>query len=175
MNSHYGSWNPKWTPKFLEHNCSGQNPSVWRFFYIIKNKLKFKCLKWAHMTHLDIWNTNYDQKKGREWRLKVGNWPDFLAIYHWKALDKGYNFASYLIAIGGLHAKLWAPKVARIPIARQNAIWMCPPWRGVKNTIRGKVMASPKFGSWWVLWIQVCPWFILALKVLKLCINQLIV
>jgi hypothetical protein len=37
-------------------------------------------------------------------------------IYRWKALDKGYNFALDLISIGGLHTKLWGPKVARVPI-----------------------------------------------------------
>ncbi len=30
--------------------------------------------------------------------------------------DKGYNFALDLISIGGLHAKLRGPKVARVPI-----------------------------------------------------------
>ncbi len=34
----------------------------------------------------------------------------FSARYHWKDLNKGYNFASNLIAIEGLHTKLWAPK-----------------------------------------------------------------
>jgi hypothetical protein len=38
------------------------------------------------------------------------------AKYRWEALNKGYNFASNLITIGGLHAKLWAPKVAGIPV-----------------------------------------------------------
>jgi hypothetical protein len=36
--------------------------------------------------------------------------------YHWKALNKGYNFASELIAIEGLHSKLWAPKVTGVPV-----------------------------------------------------------
>jgi len=34
--------------------------------------------------------------------------------YHLKAIDEGYNFALDLISIGGLHAKLQAPKVARV-------------------------------------------------------------
>jgi hypothetical protein len=71
---------------------------------------------------------HYGQKKGREsnWQfdsrpLKVRNWPDFLgckwhATYRWKDLDKGYNFVLNLISIRGLHAKLWAAKVAGIPI-----------------------------------------------------------
>jgi len=102
----------------------------YRVFYIIENLLRLKCLKWVRMTHLDIWNTSYSQKKGQEsnWQfdsrsLKVMNHPDFLtcrwrATYRWKALDEGYNFASNLISIGGLHAKLWGHKVARVSVVR---------------------------------------------------------
>jgi hypothetical protein len=90
--------------------------------------LRTRCLKWACMTHLDTWDTSYGQKKGQEsnwqfdfWPLKVRNSPNFLmwrwlATYRWKALDKGYNFASNLISIGGLHTKLWALKVAGVPV-----------------------------------------------------------
>jgi hypothetical protein len=35
--------------------------------------------------------------------------------YRWKALNEGYNFVLNLISIGGLHTKLWAPKVTRVP------------------------------------------------------------
>jgi hypothetical protein len=53
--------------------------------------------------------------------LKVGNRPDLLgcrrcATYRWKAIDEGYNFALCLIAIGGLHKKLCALKVAGVPV-----------------------------------------------------------
>jgi hypothetical protein len=71
---------------------------------------------------LDTSNTSYGQKKGQDSRpLKVKNRPDFLmcrwlATYRWKAFNKGYNFALNLILIGGLHTKLWAPKVAGVPI-----------------------------------------------------------
>jgi hypothetical protein len=49
------------------------------------------------------------------------NWLDFRACrwhatYSWKALDEGYNFALDLISIGGLHAKLWCPKILGVPI-----------------------------------------------------------
>jgi hypothetical protein len=89
--------------------------------------LKCRCLKWACMTHLDIWSSNYGQTKGQEsnWQfdfqpLKVGNRLAFLAFrwratYHWKVLDKGYNFTSDLIAIKGFHAKFKAPKIMGIP------------------------------------------------------------
>jgi hypothetical protein len=130
MNSHVGSWTPKWTPKSSEHNFRGQNPFLRGILYVIGKLLKHKCLKWACMAHLDIWNTSYGQKKGHEsnWQfdsrpLKVGNWPDFVMCmwrltYHWKALNKGYNFALDLIAIGGLHAKLCAPKFAGVRVVQ---------------------------------------------------------
>jgi hypothetical protein len=35
-------------------------------FYIIENILERRCLKWARIAYLDIWNTSYGQKKGRE-------------------------------------------------------------------------------------------------------------
>jgi len=49
------SW---WVSKFSESDCRVQNSMDWKIPYIIKNILKCRCLKWAHMTHLDIWNTS---------------------------------------------------------------------------------------------------------------------
>jgi hypothetical protein len=169
-----------WTPKPLEHDCKGQNPSFQGVLYIIKKILKRRCLKWDRIIHFDIWNTSYGKKKGREsnWQydsrpLKVKNLPDFLvcrqrATYHWKTFDKGYNFAWDLIAIGGLHAKLCTPKVARVLGVRisglpfgnpaQKAIWMWPQWRDMEYIIRGKVVASPKFGPWWLVCVRVARW-----------------
>jgi hypothetical protein len=78
------------------------------------------------MNHLNICNTSYDEKKGGEsnWRfdsrpLKVGNRLDpgacrWNATHSWKAFDEGYNFASDLIAIGGLHKKLYTLKVVGV-------------------------------------------------------------
>jgi hypothetical protein len=40
------------------------------------------------------------------------------ATYHWKALDKGYNFASELITIEGLHRNLCALKVAGVVVVK---------------------------------------------------------
>jgi len=103
--------------EFSLSNRRGQNPLVWKVLYIIEKLLKHRCLKWARITHLDIWNTSYGQKKGQEsnWQfdsrpLKVENRPDFLvcrwrATYHWKALNEGYNFISDLILIRRLHTK----------------------------------------------------------------------
>jgi hypothetical protein len=73
---------PKWTPTlgvgipmdfwiFRKRLQGGQNPLDWRIPYTIGNILELRCLKWARMTHLDIWNTNYGQKKGRESNLAI--------------------------------------------------------------------------------------------------------
>jgi hypothetical protein len=35
-------------------------------------------------------------------------------------------------------------------VPRQNDIWVQAPWLGIENIIRGKVVVSPKFRSWWV-------------------------
>jgi hypothetical protein len=85
----------------------------------------------------------------------------------------------------GLQEKLSAPKLwesqfwefrnSNLGVRGQNDIWVLALWPSTKNTIRGKVMAFPKFGPWWVLWVRVCPRLIRALKVLQLCTNQLIV
>jgi hypothetical protein len=84
--------------------------------------------------------------------------------YRWKDLDEGYNFALDLMEIKGLHKKLCACKGAWVPILgiwdshlgipKQKAIWMWPLWRAIEYIINGKVVASPEFGSWWVL----CVW-----------------
>jgi hypothetical protein len=49
---------------------------------------------------------------------------------------------------------------SHLGVSGQKAIWMWAPWRGVEYTIRGKVVASPKSGPWWVLCVCVvvaCP------------------
>jgi len=54
---------------------------------------------------------------------------------------------------------LWAPKVTRVPTLgiselplgspdRKMSFGCWPLWPSTKYTIRGKVVASPKFGSW---------------------------
>jgi len=70
--------------------------------------------------------------------------------------------------------KVMGPQSCRSPscekshlgVSGQNVICMWASCRATKYTIRGKVVASPKFGSWWLLWVQVCSWLVLAPKVL---------
>jgi hypothetical protein len=73
-------------------------------------------------------------------------------------------------------SKKWEFRDSHLGVPKQNAIWMGGgSWRGIKYTIRGKVVASPKSGLWWVLWVWVYPWLVLTLKVFQLCTNQLVI
>jgi hypothetical protein len=121
-----GTWELSRTPKSSEFDCKGQNTSHWGVLYIIEKLSKFKCRKWARLSHLDICNTSYGQKKGREsnwqfdsWPLKVENRPDpdawrWSETHRWKALDESYNFALDLVLIRGLTKELWSHKVAGV-------------------------------------------------------------
>jgi hypothetical protein len=148
------------------------------------------------MTHLDTFNTSYGQKKGRElnWQfdsrpLKVRNNLDLLVcrwrvIIRWKALDEGYNFASEFISVEGLQTKLWAPKITRVTILGISGfpLWSpetkchlgASPMAKHKVYHKGKVVASPKFGPWWVLWVRICLWFIRAPKCSSYALTNLL-
>jgi len=52
-------------------------------------------------------------------------------------------------------SQLWQFRDSHLGILGQKAIWMWASWRGTKYIIRGKVVASPKSGPWWVLWVRV--------------------
>jgi len=119
----------------FRERCQGSKLNGCGVFYMIGKRLERRCLKWACIAHLDIWNTSYGQKKGRESNCQFDSrlekariWPDLLghrghAPYRWKDLDKSYNFVLDRISIRGLLAKLWGSKVARVPT---NAISRLP-------------------------------------------------
>jgi hypothetical protein len=139
----------------------------WEVFYIIGKLLKRRCLKWACMTHLDIWNISYGQKKGRKsnWQfdfrpLKVENQPDLLAC-RWHATHcwKGRRrlqlcFRPHLNL--RFACEVMVPKIARVAILAisrlplrslgKKAIWMWASWRGTNYTIRGRWWLPPSPG-----------------------------
>jgi hypothetical protein len=168
----------------------------WRVLHTIGKLLKHRCLKWSCMTHLHIWNTSYGQKKGRgsNWQfdsqpLKVRNWPDFLTCrccvtYRWKALDKGYNFVLNLISIGGLHTKLWGPKVTRVPTLAIFGLPLGSLWTkshlNVGLVERHTIYYKGEGGGFLQVRAVVslvspsCLWLVLPPKVLQLCTNHLV-
>jgi hypothetical protein len=196
MNSHVRSWSPKRTPESSERDYRGQNSSTRTVPYIIGQLLKRICLKWACITHLDIWNTSYGQKKGQKsnWQfdsrpLKVGNRPNFLACrrlatYCWKALDQGYNFALDLVTIEGLHKKLCTLKVARVPAIGISGLPLGSPRTkshlDVAPVERRRLYYKREGGGFpqvqavVILVSPNCPWLVLAPKVIQLCINHFV-
>jgi hypothetical protein len=132
MNPHTPKWtptlgvgesrSPKGTLETSERDLRGQISMARGALYINGKLRKCRCLKWARIAHLNIWNTSYGQKKARESNsresasfdsrpLKVENRPEILgcrkrATYRSKGLDETYNFASDGNSIGGLLRKL---------------------------------------------------------------------
>jgi hypothetical protein len=178
----------QWTPKTLESDCRGQTSMNCGVLYIIGKLLKRRYLKWACIAHLDIWNTSYGQKKGRESNsresasfdsrpLKVENRPKILgcrerATYRWKGLDEIYNFASDRIAIRGLLAKLWGSKVPGVPFGAISGLPLGSPGKNSHLDVasvescrvyyKGEGGGFPQVRAVVSLVCPCCPWLVLA-------------
>jgi hypothetical protein len=144
----------------------------------------------GHLKH-KLWS-----KKDRElnwqsdsWPLKVGNQFNFVVCrqnvtYRWKAFDEGYNFALNRIAIGGLHMKLYASKVAGVSTVGISKLPLGSPRTkshlDVALVERRKVSYKGEGGGFPQVRVVVslvcpnCPWLVLAPKVLQLCINHFV-
>jgi hypothetical protein len=186
----------RWTFEISESDCRGQNSMDCGVFYIIGKLLKRRCIKWAHIAHSNIWNTSYGQKKGQESNcqfdsrpLKVKNRP-LLDVWfgnatrRWKALDKSYNFASDLIVIWGLLAKLWGSKVPGVPFGAISGLSLGSPGKNNHLDVgsveshrvyyKGEGGGFPQVRAVVSLVCPCCPWFVLAPRVLQLCTNHFV-
>jgi len=172
--THLSSWNISY----------GQKKS-WESNYQFDSwPLKVKnCPKWKKRQGIKLCNPK-PTKKNKQWKSKfiAFRWR---ATYCWKVFDKGYNFALDLTSIRGLHTKLCASKVVRVttfeisrlPLGSPRTKWnlVASPVAKHKIFYKKEVVTSSKSGSWWVLWVHVCPWWVRAPKVFQLCINQVVV
>jgi hypothetical protein len=180
MNIHTSKWAPilgvgvRWTPKFSKSDFKGQNPLDWRVLYIIRKLLELRYLKWVHMTHLDTSNTSYDQKKGwvgiAQISLCAGGMWHTLGKLSTKvttllqASSQSEVFTQSYVPPKLRESQLWEFRDSHLGVLGQNVIWVLVLWSSTKYSIRGKVVASPKSGPWWVLWVCVCQWLIRAPK-----------
>jgi len=186
----------RWTSETSESDCRGQNSMARGVLYISENLLKRRCLKWARIAHLDVWNTSYGQKKGRESNCqfdsrpqKVEKRPDLLscrgrATYRWIALDENYNFALDCISIRGLLAKLWGSKVAGVPFGAIPGFPLGSPGKNSHLDVasvescrvyyKGEGGGFPQVQAVVSLVCPCCPWFVLAPRVLQLCTNHFV-
>jgi hypothetical protein len=76
--------------------------------------------RFGYLKH-KLWPKEGSEVKLPIWLLITKSRLDSLAFrwratYCWKTFDKGYNFSSKIILIEGLNIKLWASKVAGVPI-----------------------------------------------------------
>jgi hypothetical protein len=53
-NSHFGRWSPNGLSKLQRAISGGQNSMARGVLYMIGKLLECRCLKWAHIVHLDI-------------------------------------------------------------------------------------------------------------------------
>ncbi len=191
-----GTWESSRTPKSSKLDCKGQKTLHWNVLYTIGKVLKCKCPKWPCMSHLDICSTGSGRKKGREsnwqfdsWPLKVGNRPDpggagevrhtvgKLSMRTTSLLQTSSQ--SEVGARSYEHPKSRESKPGQfrdstLGVPGKSAIWMQVRRWDTKNTIWGKVAASPESKLWWVKWVQCCPWLVPTLKGCRMSSNQLV-
>jgi hypothetical protein len=93
-------------------------------------------------------------------------------------LETSFQSEVFMRSYGPLklrESQLWEFRDSHLGVLRQNDIWVLVSWPNIEYTIRGKVLASPKSRLWWILWVRICSWLVLAPKVFQLCIKQLVV
>jgi len=168
------SW---WIPETSESDCRGQTSMDCGVLYINRKLLKRRCLKWLALL---IW-TSEIQVMAKE---RVGSRAANLTPDHKKSRIDLFLMSDSRVQHGvaklstrattllqtALRSKFCsqsyrAPKSRESHLARfqdshsgvpgKIAIWMWAPWRVTEYTIRGKVVAPPKSGPWWVLCVRV--------------------
>jgi len=114
---------------------------------------------------------------------KIKNQPNLLgcrqrATYCWKALDDSYNFASNLTSIQGLLAKWETPltwfRNSHVGVPREKSHLDVGPVERSRVHYKEEGGGFPQVRAVVSLVCPCCPWFILAPKVLQLCINHFV-
>ncbi len=106
------------------------------------------------------------------------------ATCRWKAFNKTYNFAWDLIAIEGLHAKLCASKVVKVPVVGISRLPLGNPKtkshldvalvESYRVYCKGEGGGFPQVRAVVRLMCLSCPWLVLAPKVPQLCTTHFV-
>jgi hypothetical protein len=154
--------------------------------------LECRYLKWAHIAHLDIWNTSYGQKKGwkSNWQfdsrpLKVENQPDFHACrwcetYYWKNSWWGLQLCFRPHFNQRSAHKVMAPQNRGSPnlgdfeTPRTKSYLDVSPMERCRVYYKGEGDGFPQVRAMVSLVSPCNPWLILAPKVLQPCTNHLV-
>jgi hypothetical protein len=198
-NSHFG----RWSPKTSETDLRGQISMACGALYINGKLLKRRCLKWARIAHLNVWNTSYNQKKVRESNsrefasfdsrpLKSGIDPEYLAADNVRhTVGRLSTRATTLLQIA-LRSKVcsqsyaasksWESRRAGFRDSRAGV----PGVPGEKSHLdvgpveshrvyyKGEGGGFPQVRAVVSLVCPCCPWLVLAPKVLQLCTNHFV-
>ncbi len=161
--------------------------------------MKCKCPKWPRMSHLDVCSPSYGQMKGRESNCHFERkrlptiksrestrftWLQATCDISLESSRLGLQLTLDLIAIGGLHKKLCALKVAKVPAGGISGLSRGSP--GTKSHLgvapveshkvyyKGEGDGFPQVRAVVSLVCPCCPWLVLAPKVLQLCTNHFV-
>jgi hypothetical protein len=144
---------------YLKHNLwpkegSGVKSAIWLLITKIKNYLHFLACKWR-ATYRGMFSTRATTLLQTSPQLEVCRQNYEIPK------SREFLFKEF--------------RDSHLGTLRQNDVWVLTLWLRTENTIRGKVVDSPKFGPWWVLWVRVYSSLVHAWKVLELCTKQLVV
>jgi hypothetical protein len=164
--------------------------------YIIGKVLKLRCLKWARIPNLDIWNISYGQKKGRESNCqfdsrpeKVGDRPNLLgcrqrATYHWKLSTRATTLLHNALRSEVCSQSYRAPKLRESRLAGfwdshsgvpgEKSHLDVGPVERCRVYYKGEGGGFPQVRAVVSLVCLCCPWLVLAPKVLQLCTNHFV-
>jgi hypothetical protein len=101
--------------------------------------------KMACMTHLDISNISYGQRKGLTTKSQESPQVPCVQVtcdIPFESFQWGLQLCLNLISIKGLHAKLWAPKVVKVIIVGISGLPLGSP--GTKWHLDASLMARHK-------------------------------
>jgi hypothetical protein len=164
--------------------------------YIIRNLLERRCLKWARIAYLNIWNTSYGQKKGRDSNYqfdsrpeKVRNRPDLLVCRQCATyLEKLSTRVTTLIQTTPRSEvclqsygvpKSWESRLVRFRdshagVPGEKSHLDVGRVERSKLYYKGEGGGFPQVRAVVSLLCQCCSWLILAPKVLQLCASNLV-
>jgi hypothetical protein len=176
---------PKWglgsssrLPKLQSSIAGVKTPRIMVFFITLERYRSVDVengLAWA------IWTSTSQvmTKKNREsnwqfdsWPLKDESRPDPICARELQHTVGKLSTKATIFLKTSLRSKVctksYAPSKSReshllefrdfhLGVPGQKAIRMWPPWRTTKYIIWGKVVASPRSGPWWILWVQSRP------------------
>ncbi len=71
-------------------------------------------------------------------------------------------------------SQLWEFRDSHSGVLGHNDIWVLVLRPGMEYIIRGKVVASPKSGSRWILWVRGCLWLVCTLKCSNYALTNLL-